>query len=34
MTEIQKEHYFDWAATSPSDKEILTSALNETLEKW
>lgn len=34
MTEIQKEHYFDWAATSPSDKEILTSSLNETLEKW
>ena len=34
MTEIQKEHYFDWAATSPSDKEILTSALNETIEKW
>lgn len=34
MTDTQKEHYFDWAATSPSDKEILTSALNETLEKW
>lgn len=34
MTEIQKEHYFDWAATSPSDKEILISSLNETLEKW
>lgn len=34
MTEIQKEHYFDWAATSPSDKEILTSSLSETLEKW
>lgn len=34
MTDIQKEHYFDWAATSPSDKDILVSALNETLEKW
>lgn len=34
MTEQQKEHYFDWAATSPSDSEILKSALNETLEKW
>lgn len=29
-----KEHYFDWAATSPSDSEILKNALEETLNKW
>ena len=34
MTPEQTEHYFDWAATSPSDREILSSALNITLEKW
>lgn len=34
MTEQQKEHYFDWAATSPSDSEILKEALSETLENW
>lgn len=34
MTEQQKEHYFDWAATSPADPEILKSSLEETLEKW
>lgn len=28
------EHYFDWAATSPADSEILTSSLNEVLENW
>ena len=34
MTKEQTEHYFDWAATSPCDREILTEALNETIEKW
>lgn len=34
MTEQQKEHYFDWAATSPADAEILRTSLEETLEKW
>lgn len=34
MTEQQKEHYFDWAATSPTDSEILKEALSETLENW
>ena len=34
MTKEQTEHYFDWAATSPADREILTEALNETIEKW
>ena len=28
------EHYFDWAATSPADEDILKEALNETLECW
>ena len=28
------EHYFDWAATSPGDKEILRQALELTLEDW
>ncbi len=28
------EHYFDWAATSPSDKEILRQSLELTLEDW
>lgn len=34
MTEQQKEHYFDWAATSPADAEILKASLEETLERW
>lgn len=34
MTDLQEQHYFDWAATSPQDKEILKSSLEETLEKW
>src|SRR5574344_160522 len=34
MTNEQTNHYFDWASTSPSDKEILTESLNESLEKW
>lgn len=28
------EHYFDWAATSPGDKEILRQALELTLDDW
>ena len=32
MTE--SEHYFDWAATSPGDKEILRQALELTLDDW
>ena len=29
-----KDHYFDWAATSPADEDILKEALDETLECW
>lgn len=29
-----KEHYFDWAATSPADEDILKEALSITLENW
>lgn len=28
------EHYFDWAATSPADKDILKESLEQTLEFW
>ena len=28
------EHYFDWAATSPADEDILGEALELTLENW
>lgn len=28
------DHYFDWAATSPADEDILKEALEETLEYW
>lgn len=28
------ENYFDWAATSPSDEEILTKALKLSMENW
>ena len=31
---MEKEHYFDWAATSPADQDILQEALNESLECW
>ena len=31
---MEKEHYFDWAATSPADEDILKESLNETLECW
>lgn len=34
MTDAQTEHYFDWAATSPCDAEILRNALETTIEKW
>ena len=34
MTEEQKNHYFDWAATSPSDEEILKEAFQETIGLW
>ncbi len=29
-----KEHYFDWAATSPADEDILKDSLEQTLECW
>ena len=29
-----KEHYFDWAATSPSDEKILKEALDAVLADW
>lgn len=28
------EHYFDWAATSPADEDILKEALEESLKFW
>ena len=31
---ISKEHYFDWAATAPCDKEILSEALKLSMEHW
>lgn len=31
---MEKEHYFDWAATSPADEDILKESLNETFECW
>lgn len=34
MTNEQKNHYFDWAATSPSDEEILKEAFQETIGLW
>lgn len=29
-----KEHYFDWAATSPADEDILRDAMEITLQNW
>ncbi len=29
-----KEHYFDWAATSPADEDILKESLEEIIECW
>lgn len=31
---MEKDHYFDWAATSPADEDILKESLNETFECW
>lgn len=31
---MEKEHYFDWAATSPADEDILRDALEESLTNW
>lgn len=31
---MEKEHYFDWAATSPVDEDILKESLEESLECW
>lgn len=31
---ISREHYFDWAATSPSDEEIIRKAMEISLEHW
>ncbi len=31
---MEKEHYFDWAATSPADEDILKASLEKTLECW
>lgn len=31
---MEKEHYFDWAATSPADEDILREALEESLTNW
>ncbi len=31
---MNTEHYFDWAATSPSDEEILKDALETSLRNW
>ncbi len=34
MTLTQTHHYFDWASTSPQDKDILRECLEITMEKW
>ncbi|MDD7014537.1 MAG: cysteine desulfurase family protein [Spirochaetales bacterium] len=31
---IESKHYFDWAATTPPDREILTKALDFSIEHW
>lgn len=31
---ISSRHYFDWAATAPSDEEILNQALKVSMEHW
>ena len=31
---METEHYFDWAATSPADEDILKESLEESLECW
>lgn len=34
LQENKIEHYFDWAATSPADSQILNESLNATLKNW
>jgi cysteine desulfurase len=34
MNQKNIEHYFDWAATSPADEDILRSSLEKSLEVW
>ena len=34
MTENDKIHYFDWAATAPADEDILQNALTQSLKIW
>ncbi len=34
MTELDTQHYFDWAATTPPDEDILRQALDESLQAW
>lgn len=34
MNQKNIEHYFDWAAASPADEDILRSSLEETLAVW
>ena len=31
---MQTNHYFDWAATSPADEDILRQAMELTLKDW
>jgi cysteine desulfurase len=31
---IDISHYFDWAATSPADEEILRDSLENSIESW
>ncbi len=34
MKDMRSEHYFDWAATSPMDEDILRESLELSLENW
>ena len=34
MTDEQKKHYFDWAATSPVSEDIIKAAFEETAHSW
>jgi cysteine desulfurase len=34
MKQTDLNHYFDWAATSPSDEDILRMSLSDTLNAW
>ena len=31
---MNKEHYFDWAATSPADEDILQESLAISIKSW